>query len=493
MFLIAWQLLDDNTNGAEDERLDRMDFIVDAGEFERMKEEGAVVLQNVRDSVKRQQLAMDLLSERISEQTQRTMQTSAISVVAISSSHVVNNFPIVSIPPSSLKSLEIASFYRSVELSELEMQPAEFQGERKRMVLNKQMQEWLEAGSNPETEPDDQDDGTWPGDAGKSPEMYSHLELVSLEKRVLQCFLERGRIIEEKVKFNQELAVLKTLKMTILSSIEEKQLRIHEINSELKNSQEVSQRYGLQPSELGTQLDVHDSEISAPRTAAGGSEGGDEAANSSANPKARFSAISEEVMQRALEDMMGGTLTASKDSLSVDDLLQKPAFYGALDVQFTEDQLKACKEYERRLKLFTEQLEKTRSVLEAEQKKILNEIMEICETFDRKVADFCEKRLVLEQQLLSRQLFLALVRLAVHLQVDSEEILTQLAFDRLKLLKKLESAVQARDVFRMEYDAFRDKQEQHVLSGTSPCAALEQIFCHSFLHLQQREVLREIS
>jgi hypothetical protein len=60
--------------------------------------------------------------------------------------------------------------------------------------------------------------------------------------------------------------------------------------------------------------------------------------------------------------------------------------------------------------LFTEQLEKTRFVLEAQQKKILNEIMEICDTFDRKVADFCEKRLVLEQQLLSRQLFLALVR-----------------------------------------------------------------------------------
>ncbi len=197
-----------------------MDFIVDAGEFERMKQEGAVVLQNVRDSVKRQQLAMDLLSERISEQTQRTMQTSAISVVAISSSHVVDNFPIVSIPPNSLKSLEIASFYRSVELAELDVQPAEFQGERKRMVLNKHMQEWLEAGSNPETEPDDQDDGTWPEDAGKSPKMYSHLELVSLEKRVLQYYVERGRIIDEKMKFNQELAVLKSVKTTVLSSIE---------------------------------------------------------------------------------------------------------------------------------------------------------------------------------------------------------------------------------------------------------------------------------
>ncbi len=39
------------------------------------------------------------------------------------------------------------------------MQPAESQGERKRLVLNKFMQEWLEADSNPETEPDDQDDG----------------------------------------------------------------------------------------------------------------------------------------------------------------------------------------------------------------------------------------------------------------------------------------------------------------------------------------------
>jgi hypothetical protein len=119
-------------------------------------------------------------------------------------------------------------------------------------------------------------------------------------------------------------------------------------------------------------------------------------------------------------------------------------------------------------------------VLEAEQKKILNEIMETCETFDRKVADFCEKRLNLEQQICSRQLFLALVRLAIHLQVDSEEILTQLAFDRLKILKRLESTEKARDLFKVEYDDFRDKQEQHVLAGALPfviCSTLTDSSC----------------
>ena len=121
--------------------------------------------------------------------------------------------------------------------------------------------------------------------------------------------------------------------------------------------------------------------------------------------------------------------------------------------------------YERRLKLYTEQLDKTRSVLEAEQKKILNEIVEICEAFDRKVVEFCDKRLVLEQQLLSRQLFLALTRLAVHMQVDSEEQLTKLAFDRLKLQQRVDSTALARDAFKVEYDAFREKQEQHVLAG----------------------------
>ena len=463
--VIHFQLLDENTSGADDEKLERMQFIVDVGEFERLKQEGAVVLQNVRDGVKRQHLTMDLLSERILDQTQRSMQTTAVSVAAISSAHVVNNFPIVSVPAHSLKSFEIANFYRNVELCEMEMQPAESQSERKGMILNKFVQEWLEAGANPDIEPDDQDDGVWPGDVAKSKEMYSHLELLSLEKRALQCYLERGRISEDKMKFNQDLAVLKTHKMSVLSSIEEKQLRITEINIELKQSQDSSHRYVLQPAELGTQLDVNDSEVTAPRVAGSSSDGGSEAVGCSGDAKTRSSVISDEVMQRALEDMMGGTLTASKDSLSVDDLLQKPAFYGALDIQFTEEQLKACKEYERRLKAFTEQLEKTRSVLEAEQKKILNEITDTCDVFDRKVADFCEKRLILEQQLLSRQLFLSLIRLAIHLQVDSEDALTALSFDRLKLVQRVESTVQARDTFKLEYDAFRDKQEQHVLAG----------------------------
>jgi hypothetical protein len=466
-----------------------MDFVVDVGEFERLKQEGAVVLQSVRDSVKRQHLTTDLLSERILDQTQRSMQATAISVAAISSAHVVHNFPIVAMPADSMKALEVASFYRNVELSELEMQPAESQSERKGMVLNKFVQEWLEAGSNPDNEPDDQDDGVWPGDVGKSKEMYSHLELLSLEKRVLQCYLERGCILEEKSKFNQELATLKSHKMAVLSLIEEKQLRINEINAELKLTQDSTHRYVLQPAELGTQLDVQDSEVSAPRVSASSGVSGDEVVGSAGDAKTRNSVISDEVMQRALEDMMGGTLTASKDSLSVDDLLQKPVFYGALDIQFTEEQLKACKEYERRLKVFSEQLEKTRSVLEAEQKKILNEIMDTCDIFDRKVVEFCEKRLILEQQLLSQQLFLSLTRLAIHLEIDSEETLTQLSFDRLKLLERVDSTVQARDAFKIEYDAFRDKQEQHVLAGTWDKIRLP--FCCVDRNFFRREIPRE--
>ena len=368
-------------------------------------------------------------------------------------------------PSESLKSLEIATFFRNVELSELEMQPSEFQGERKRLVLNKSMQEWIESGSNPELEPDDQDDGIWPGDLGKTKQMYSHLELLSLEKRVLQCFLERGRIMEEKMRFNQDLTALKANKIAVLSLIEEKQMRINEINSELNQASDAAHRYVLQPSETGTQLEVADSEVSVPRIDSGPRDGNNEAVGASGDGKARASVISDEVMQRALDDMMGGTLTASKDSQSVDDLLQKPPFYGALDIQFTEDQLKACKEYERRLKMYTEQLEKSRSVLEAEQKKIVNEIVDVCESFDKKVLDCFEKRMVLEQQLLSRQLFLTLVRLAVHLEVDSEEMLTRLEFDRLKLLQRVDSIAQSRDAFKIEYDAFRDKQEQHVLAG----------------------------
>jgi hypothetical protein len=54
----------------------------------------------------------------------------------------------------------------------------------------------------------------WPGDVGKSKDMYSHLELLSLEKRVLQCFLERGRILEDKARFNTDLAALKAHKVT---------------------------------------------------------------------------------------------------------------------------------------------------------------------------------------------------------------------------------------------------------------------------------------
>ncbi len=75
-----------------------------------LQQEGAVVLRNVRDSVKRQQLAMDLLSERISEHMQPTMHASACSVVALALPNVVNNFPIVPISSESLKCLDIASF-----------------------------------------------------------------------------------------------------------------------------------------------------------------------------------------------------------------------------------------------------------------------------------------------------------------------------------------------------------------------------------------------
>lgn len=91
-------------------------------------------------------------------------------------------------------------------------------------------------------------------------------------------------------------------------------------------------------------------------------------------------------IQRALDDMMGGTLEAKKETSNGCDELQRPEWMGLPIESMTEDQVKTVREYEARLKALNEERDKQKKLLETELKKIRREIKDICTGFDDKVS-----------------------------------------------------------------------------------------------------------
>jgi hypothetical protein len=183
--------------------------------------------------------------------------------------------------------------------------------------------------------------------------------------------LQRCRIRGFKENFNDKLKAAIKDKSSVIDKLDEKKSRLAEIREACdlflfpftsSEKLEVDDQYGLVAAEEGRQLEVLDREISAPKYLSAAERAAKEAEE--AEEAARKAAAgSDDAVGRALNDMMYGTLEARKqDEHNIFE--EKPAFYDTPLEQLTDDQIKQCKEYDRKEKAVRDAEETQRKALE---------------------------------------------------------------------------------------------------------------------------------
>mgnify|MGYP001807836349 CR=1 FL=1 len=102
---------------------------------------------------------------------------------------------------------------------------------------------------------------------------------------------------------------------------------------------------------------------------------------------------------RAVKDMMGGTLEEKKET-PLDEKLEVEEWMKKSPDDMTEEERMTLKEFEVRKQKLEEEKQKIRKNLEAELKKLNNEITDICSRFDEKLLILFRRKLEYDYRIL---------------------------------------------------------------------------------------------
>lgn len=141
--------------------------------------------------------------------------------------------------------------------------------------------------------------------------------------------------------------------------------------------------------------------------------------------------------QRALKDMMGGTLEEKKETALTETLQKEEWMSKPVDEMSEEEKLK-LREYEVKEQKMNEEREKMRKNLENELKNLKNQIDDICFKFDEKLLVLFKRKLEYDQRIYEQELYIIRLVLSMIWQYKSSAILKDLEASKSNIVEKQE-------------------------------------------------------
>lgn len=260
-------------------------------------------------------------------------------------------------------------------------------------------------------------------------------------QRRTQIILLREIIRQMRLKFNEQFDSLRREKEDIISSIESRNLRMQVILEDLHNEEELFSPSMVDSEIVGSAIHVNADELSN---------------RPYESEIARISRLKEEeekrllelqkdkedIKGRALDEMMHGTLEVKRDVMaSASSTLIKPEWMDTLTPhEMNESQLKEHDLYQTNLRAIHEEQASYRKTLELEMKKLKLEITELCKSFDEKLEELSNLKVLVLREILSQEIYVCRLSLnmakaeqSIKFMAKSEEQVLALRADRADL------------------------------------------------------------
>ncbi|KAJ3006630.1 Cilia- and flagella-associated protein 43, partial [Thoreauomyces humboldtii] len=385
------------------ERLDHDEFTLDREERERLLAEAAGTVDGVRKSVEEQWLARRVIGNRIKQECWDSMSTIGQSILSFHTDPLtgalttVTNYPIRKYLDSDMERVERVMMLRRVQLAV------------NAATAKKKPVKEADVGDEPENSGDEGDgDGTQDASEKKTGEvtanatptvdptapasdlsnlLFSPFELTTNDRRRTQTVLLAHQIHLLKTSFNERFVEVAQQKRDEMGRIEERGERAKGIMDELgwtgSDRTEIF-RPALHDDEVPERVvEVRDEEVSVEKFV-GAEEQARLAEKARVDADRARAAAVDNIRDRALTMMMNNSLTdRSSEEEGYKAVVVKPDFMIAKQpADWTDEERKLAKEYDKQLAVQKEEQEKTRKALETELKKILAGIGELCDNFD---------------------------------------------------------------------------------------------------------------
>ncbi|WAR21242.1 CFA43-like protein, partial [Mya arenaria] len=354
-------MLRNNETLPDIEQLNHHEFDLDIEEQLRLQAEADLEVERVREEIEFENLAKMYLREMIKRECWDEMVVKGRA--AFNSNLEVSNFPMRERPKETKQLLETVTKRRQIEIAEekaLEDKPLPV------IKKKKARKETLEITTKLVPTTADDEGGEGEDDDGKeqpsttgslgaqygggSELFYSQFELHAREQKVNQIVLLEDAIFRIKNLFNKEFDELFLKKEQEIGKITDKNKRIKKIIADLELVEEVIEPTMGIAEKPEILLTVNDDEVKVEKFYTPEQRKEIEKKKKEEEER-RARERGDNIRERALVDMMGGVLEIKKeDELKMD--IPKPAFMSQKEEsEWSEDEQKAAKEFERREEL----------------------------------------------------------------------------------------------------------------------------------------------
>uniref|UniRef100_A0A6I8QPX9 Cilia- and flagella-associated protein 43 n=2 Tax=Xenopus tropicalis TaxID=8364 RepID=A0A6I8QPX9_XENTR len=451
-------MMRENESLPDIEKLDQQEFNLDTEEQERLYLESEKEVARVRQEIELENLSKQYLREVIKQECWDSMAVKGRSVMAFHTGYEVMNYPMKERTPKELEDFARVLNLKKIEAVDLKV--------RKEIV---ETQPKIKADDEEEVEEESvsksQDSSSLVGSlsdlyGGDTSYLYSQLILHSREEKINQIILLQDIIHNIKKAFNKDFDIACRQKEQEVTRVKERNNRIQEIMVELNLQEKLLEPTFTDNEKPERALTVDDSEVKVERYLTPEQKAKAEKLAKEEEAK-RLAEQEDNAKQRALDDMMGGVLEVKKEDILRMEVPQ-PGFIARAEAEWTDEEKKQFKEYEKKCKDLSEEKEKYSKVLEAEMKKLQLSVIETTQSFDDVLARLFEKKVKSEMAIYQEEL--KINNLLFSLLIE-EEINTRVAHLAHILDKKRKQKNQTAEIvksFKTQVLAFRESYDNLV-------------------------------
>jgi len=291
--------------------------------------------------------------------------------------------------------------------------------------------------------------------------LYEPFELLTNSRRRLQIHLLQSLASEYRSAFNELFKTCMTEKKNVVLEIKEKLAKIRGILAELQVDEEVPDVNLHEMEEEGAVLKVKDAEISVKKWISAAEQKAIDDAE--AKEKERVRQLKEnDAGQRALMQMMGGTLKTKKDLSALEITLDREPWMDMDYEDMSDVQKQAMKEFEEKEKALAEEQDKYKKQLDADLKRTRQEILECQQQFEVALKQLHHQHFEHDAKSFCQDLYGVRLQLALLQSVEDSHVLKQLMQDLNESQSKLGTAETGLDKFRDQYHSAREKQDEKI-------------------------------
>ncbi|KAM9809207.1 cilia- and flagella-associated protein 43 isoform 2-T7 [Syngnathus typhle] len=435
------EMIRKNEQVPEMERLELKEFNVD-DDRQRMYDAALdEEVSRVRDKIRMEILERCYKRDVIKRDCWDSLKVKDRALKAFHTEHEVTNYPLKERPQAELAALRRVENCRREELAAAQEKRAE-------------------------EEADDFSEGSgvassYSAELGLSHSyLYDQFSLHTTQQKLNQIVLLQDVIYQIKVALNTQFDKVYTQKVQEISRVKERNKQVKEVLDELElqeelwvpvlNDREVPERVFV----------VDDSEIKAEKYLTPEEEQEEERKRQ--EEQKRLAAKSDDVRERALDDMMEGVLEVKKDSLLKAEVPQPEFVLAKPNNEWSEEEKKQFKEYEKKVKELDTEKDKYRKSLENEIKSLQKATKDATDRFDEGLKRLFEMKIKSDMAICQEELKIKTLNYSVLMEeiMKNEEMelaqkLKEMSAQRIKMGKELEE-------FEKEVESFQESYENIV-------------------------------